>query len=104
MLMLSFFLIGTFSDAERDFNPLGRGVYLPKFNLLGNLHESGSQVCCNVNSCLQNDIPTAMTHLSMDKTDLNFLLFFSKHFHPETEQVLPKILRARASQKIFTNK
>ena len=24
--MLSFFLIGTFSDAERDFNPLGRGV------------------------------------------------------------------------------
>ena len=48
IFLLALSIIGTFADAEGDFNPLGRGVYLPKFNLLGNLRESGSQVCCNV--------------------------------------------------------
>ena len=48
MLALSFFHIGTFAVAAEDFNPLGRGVYLPQFDLLGNLRESGSQVCCNI--------------------------------------------------------
>jgi len=44
LLALSFFHIGTFAVAAEDFNPLGRGVYLPQFDLLGNLRESGSQV------------------------------------------------------------
>ena len=48
LFALSFFHIGTFAVAAEDFNPLGRGVYLPEFDLLGNLRESGSQVCCNI--------------------------------------------------------
>lgn len=50
LLALSFLHIGTFADAVEGFSPLGRGVYLPQFDVLGNLHESGSQVCCNIRS------------------------------------------------------
>lgn len=46
LLALSIFHIVTPLDATEEFNPLGRGVYLPKFNLLGDMRESGSQVCC----------------------------------------------------------
>lgn len=47
-MALSFFHIGTFADGVKDFSPLGRGVYLPEFSLVGDLPKSGSQVCRNV--------------------------------------------------------
>lgn len=39
--------------AAQDFNPLGRGVYLPDFNLVGHLPKSGHQVCSYFNNCLK---------------------------------------------------
>lgn len=48
LLALSFFQIGTFADAEGEFSPLGRGLYLPKFNLVDDIPRSGSQVCRNI--------------------------------------------------------
>jgi len=43
-LSLYAFSITTSFGAEDDFNPLGMGVYLPKFNLLGYLDDTGIQI------------------------------------------------------------
>ena len=33
------------SWAEAEFSPLGRGIDLPNYDLMGKLEETGSQVC-----------------------------------------------------------
>lgn len=40
--------------AAEDFNPLGRGVYLPEFSLVGNSPKDFKpQVCSHCNNCLK---------------------------------------------------